>query len=78
MLELRRCAASAPDYRPCHTSLVLAYVETGQLDKAQAALRDVRRLWPQLTAENYETAFAFRRPGDSARFVAAFRAAGMG
>ncbi len=75
LTELQRCAALAPDYRPCHSSLVVACIETGDLAGARAALRQVHRLWPGLARGNYDAAFEFRNQSDTDRFRAAFRAA---
>jgi TolB-like protein len=75
--ELRRCAARAPDYRPCHSSMVVGYIETGQIDAARASMAEVLRLRPGWVLGDYDGVFGFRRSEDTARFLAAFRAAGM-
>lgn len=77
LAELRRCAALAPDYRPCHSSIVVACAETGRLDEARAALGEVLRLRPGWVIRDYDGVWGFRREADTARFLAAFRAAGM-
>jgi TolB-like protein len=77
LIELRRCAARAPDYRPCHSSMVVAYVETGNLEEAQAAMREVLRLRPGWVIRDYDGVFGFNNEADTARFLAAFRVAGM-
>jgi TolB-like protein/Flp pilus assembly protein TadD len=75
--ELRRCAALAPDYRPCHSSMVVACVEAGRMEEARAAMREVLRLRPGWTLRDYDGVFGLRRGEDTARFLDAFRAAGM-
>lgn len=75
--ELRRCAALAPDYRPCYSSMVVASVEAGRLDEARAAMREVLRLRPGWVLRDYDGVFGLRKEADTARFLAAFRAAGM-
>jgi len=77
LTELRRCAALAPDYRPCHSSTVVACVETGRVEEARAALREVLRLRPGWRIRDYDGVFGFQRDADTARFLSAFRAAGM-
>jgi adenylate cyclase len=77
LAELRRCAALAPDYRPCHTSLVVAYVESGRLEEARAALREYLRLRPSWTLSTYNGVWGFRREADTVRFLTALRTAGM-
>ena len=77
LAKLRRCAALAPDYRPCHSSIVVACVETGRLQEARAALSEVLRLRPGWVLRNYDGVWGFRRDADTARFLTAFRSAGM-
>ena len=77
LAALRLCAALAPDYRPCHSSMVVACVEAGRMEEARAALREVLRLRPGWTLRNYDGVFGFRRQEDTTRFLDAFRAAGM-
>jgi len=77
MAHLQSCASLAPDYRPCHSSMVVACVEAGRMEEARAALREVLRLRPGWTLRNYDGVFGFRRQEDTARFLDAFRAAGM-
>lgn len=76
--ELLRARAEAPDYRPCHSSLVVAFVETGQMDAARAAAQDVLRLRPGFRLRDYDGVFGFSRQTDTERFLSAFRAAGIG
>jgi TolB-like protein/Tfp pilus assembly protein PilF len=75
--ELRRCMARAPDYRPCYSSLVVACIETGRHEEAQAAAHEVLRLRPGFVVSDYDGVFGFRNESDTARFLHAFRAAGM-
>jgi TolB-like protein len=75
--ELRMCIARAPDYRPCHSSMVVACVETGRPDEAKEAMRQVLRLRPGWVIRDYDGEFGFRRQADTTRFLAAFRTAGM-
>jgi adenylate cyclase len=77
LAELRVTARLAPDYRPCHSSLVVAYVEAGQMDEARAAVGHVLRLRPGWVLRDYDGVFGFRRDEDTARFLSAFRIAGM-
>ena len=51
--ELRWCIAQRPDYVPAYHSLVVACVETGQLDEARAALQQSRRLQPSWVPRNH-------------------------
>jgi predicted Zn-dependent protease len=41
LVELRKCIVRAADYRHCHSSMVVACVETGRLDEANAAMQEV-------------------------------------
>ena len=77
LVELRRCAARAPDYRPCHSSMVVVCVETGRLEEARTAMREVLRLRPGWVVRDYDGVFGFRKEADIDRFLTAFRAAGM-
>ena len=77
LAELRRCAALTPDYRPCYSSIVVACVEAGRLEEARAAMGEVLRLRPGWVLRDYDGVWGFRRDADTARFLAAFRAAGM-
>jgi hypothetical protein len=76
-VELRRGMARAPDYRPGYSSLVVACVETGRLDEAQAAAREILRLRSGFVISDYDGVFGFRNDSDTVRFLRAFRAAGM-
>lgn len=77
LAELRRCVALAPDYRPCHSSMVVACIETGRVGEARAAMREVLRLRPGWVLRDYDGVFGLRRDADTTRFLDAFRAAGM-
>jgi adenylate cyclase len=77
LAELRVAERLAPDYRPCHSSLVVAFVEAGKIDEARAAMRQVLRLRPGWVLRDYDGVFGFRRDQDTARFLSAFRVAGM-
>jgi TolB-like protein/Tfp pilus assembly protein PilF len=77
LVELRRCKARAPDYRPVYSSLVVACVETGRLEEAQAAGREILRLRAGFVISGYDGVFGFRNESDTARFLRAFRAAGL-
>jgi Flp pilus assembly protein TadD len=77
LVELRRCMARAPDYRPCYSSMVVACVETGRLDEARAAAREILRLRAGFVISNYDGVFGFRNELDTHRFLRAFRAAGI-
>jgi DNA-binding winged helix-turn-helix (wHTH) protein/tetratricopeptide (TPR) repeat protein len=74
--ELRWCAARLPDYAPCFHSLVVAAIETGRTEEAQAALREVVRLQPHWAPRNNTGTWFFRSARDAERFQAAFLAAG--
>ena len=75
--ELERSRAQAPDYRPCHSSLVVAYVETGRVEAARQAGREFLRLRPGFTVQNYDGVFGFSQRSDTERFLNAFKAAGL-
>ncbi|MDQ2802091.1 MAG: hypothetical protein M3Y41_05170, partial [Pseudomonadota bacterium] len=77
LTELRLAAALAPDYRPVHSSLVVTLVEADRMDAACASMREVLRLRPGWSISRYDDEFGLRRPADTMRFLAAFRAAGM-
>jgi TolB-like protein/Flp pilus assembly protein TadD len=77
LVELRKCVIRAADYRPCHSSMVVACVETGRLEGARAAMQEVLRLRPGWVIRDYDGVFGFRRQADTERFLAAFRIAGM-
>lgn len=75
--ELQRARIDAPDYRPCHSSLLVAYVETGQIQAARKAGQDFLRLRPGFSLQDYDGVFGFSRTSDTDRFLAAFEAAGL-
>ncbi|MEJ0067246.1 MAG: tetratricopeptide repeat protein [Caulobacteraceae bacterium] len=75
--ELERCRSEAPDYRPCHSSLLVAYVETGRPEAAIQAARDYLRLRPGFTLQDYDGVFGFSQASDTNRFLTAFKAAGL-
>jgi tetratricopeptide (TPR) repeat protein len=74
---LLRCRSEAPDYRPCHSSLVVAFIEMGEVEAAHQAANEVLRLRPGFRLENYDGVFGFSRQIDTDRFLGAFRAAGL-
>jgi DNA-binding winged helix-turn-helix (wHTH) protein/tetratricopeptide (TPR) repeat protein len=76
LAELRWCAARLPDYAAGFHTLVVAAVETGELEEAEAALRTVFRLRPGWVPSNHSDSWVFRRECDLERFLSAFRAAG--
>lgn len=71
-----RCVAQLPDYGPAYHSLVVAGIETGRIEEARAALREVIRLRPGWIPRNHTGDWFFRDERDAQRFLAAFRAAG--
>jgi TolB-like protein len=75
--ELERSRSEAPDYRPCHSSLLVAYVETGQMEAAFQAAKDFLHLRPGFTLRDYDGVFGFRQASDTDRFLTAFEAAGL-
>lgn len=75
--ELLRARAEAPDYRPCRSSLVVAFAETGQMDAARGAALDFLRLRPGFRLRDYDGVFGFSRRADTERFLFAFRTAGI-
>jgi adenylate cyclase len=77
LTQLRLSAALAPDYRPAHSTIVVACVETGRTREAQQAMQEVLRLRPGCTISQLDRVFGLYRDADNARFVGAFRAAGM-
>jgi TolB-like protein len=77
LAELRPLAARMPDYGPCYHTLVVAAVETGRMAEARSAVREVLRLGPHWTARTIDALWFFRRPEDTERFRAAYRAAGL-
>lgn len=77
LVELRWSAARAPDFGPCHRALVIAAAETGRMEEARAALRQVVRLAPDRTLHNIAEMWFYRDPAVIERFLAAFRAAGL-
>ncbi len=74
---LLRSRAEAPDYRPCHSSLVVGFVETGQMEAAREAAREILRLRPGFVLREYDGVFGFSQQADTDRFLAAFKAAGL-
>jgi TolB-like protein len=77
LVELRRCVSRAPDYRPCYSSMVVACIETGRLEEARASARELLRLRPGFVISDYDGVFGLRNASDTARFLTAFRAAGV-
>jgi predicted Zn-dependent protease len=75
--ELQFCALRAPDYQPAQQMLVVAAVETGRMAEARAALREVGRLVPGLTAERLTENWFFRDGVVAEQLPAGFRAAGL-
>lgn len=75
--ELERSRAEAPDYRPCYSSLVVAYVETGRVEAARIAAKEFLRLRPGFTVREYDGVFGFSKRSDTERFLNAFKAAGL-
>ena len=75
--ELERSRSEAPDYRPGHSSRVVAYIETGQMQAARDAAREFLRLRPGFTIRDYDGVFGFSQPSDTERFLNAFKAAGL-
>jgi adenylate cyclase len=75
--ELQFCALRAPDYQPAQQMLVVAAVETGRMAEARAALGEVRRLIPELTAERLTENWFFRDGVVAERLLAGFHAAGL-
>lgn len=65
----------APDYAPAYHSLVVAAAETGRIEEAREALREVFRLQPAWKPRNHTGVWFFRHERDAERFLAASRTA---
>jgi DNA-binding winged helix-turn-helix (wHTH) protein/tetratricopeptide (TPR) repeat protein len=76
LARCNRCVAQLPDYGPAYHSLVVAAIETGRIEEARAALRELVRLRPGWIPRNHTGDWFFRDERDAQRFLAAFRAAG--
>jgi TolB-like protein/Tfp pilus assembly protein PilF len=74
MAELRWCASRAPDYGPCHATMVVACAEAGHLEEARAARREIERVRPGWQPRNFDGPWFFHREADAERFLRAFRA----
>jgi TolB-like protein len=68
MAELRQCAARVREYAPFYSNLVLAAFETGRMEEARAAVREVRRLRPGWTLRDMAGRWYFRDPAVSERW----------
>lgn len=77
LVELRWCAERLPDYGIGLQTLVVAAVETGHMDEARRAVRELLRLSPTLTTRNISDRWFFRDPDIVERFRVAFRAVGL-
>jgi TolB-like protein/Tfp pilus assembly protein PilF len=75
--ELRRCAASLPDYGPCYQTMAVAAAELGQMEEAHDAAQALLRLRPGFTVRAVGETWFFRDPAVAARFRKGLRAAGM-
>ena len=77
LAELRQCAARVREYAPFYSNLVVAAFETGRMEEARAAVREVRRLRPGWTLRDMAGRWYFRDPAVSERWRVAYRAAGL-
>ncbi len=77
LAHLLQCAALAPDYAPCHSSILVACMETGRLEEARGAMRELLRLRPGWKNDEHDGVWGFRREADTDRFLSAFRNIGM-
>ncbi|MBP0445816.1 winged helix-turn-helix domain-containing protein [Roseomonas sp. SSH11] len=73
LVPLRLCASRLPDFAATYELLVVAGVETGRLEEARAARRELLRLRPDWEPRNHKGMWFFRRSEDLERFQAAHR-----
>jgi hypothetical protein len=73
--ELLTCITLLPDYAPIFHSLVVAAVETDQMDLARSALGEISRIQPGWTPELSKSPWLLRHDTDRRRFMEAFRTA---
>ncbi len=69
--------AARPDYWWGWVELALSFASLGQLDDAHAAIREARRVQPDLSIASIQRAIAVSRPEIDARRNAALRQAGL-
>jgi predicted Zn-dependent protease len=72
--HLRVCAARLPDYAPCYHSLVMACYETGNIEEARRAWKQIQRLQPGWHPSLRAGPWVFGLPADEKRMLAAFEA----
>ena len=72
--HLRWCATRLPDYAPCHHSLVMACVETGNMPDALLAWREIQRIQPGWDPTARTGPWFFGRPADEQRMLDAVEA----
>ena len=77
LAQLRWCVARVPDYLPARENMVVAAVETGQMEEARLAVSQVLRLGPHRTLRAMEGKWRYFNGANRERFRAAFRAAGL-
>ena len=73
LVPLRLCASRLPDFAATFELLVVAGVETGRLEEARAARRELLRLRPDWEPRNHKGMWFVRRSEDLERFQAAHR-----
>lgn len=77
LAELRWAAARVPDYRVLHQALAVAAVETGRIEEARAAVRELLRINPAPNLRTVREAWFHHRKEDEERMLRELRAAGL-
>jgi len=73
----RKCVERLPDFLFCRLGLTATYVAAGNLEQARVHAKEALRINPKITAEDNTYVRGIGIPEERARFVEAFRRAGL-
>jgi tetratricopeptide (TPR) repeat protein len=73
----KRALAINPDHFSAWTGITAAYELSGQEEKASLAAREILRIQPEFTLEEYQKTIMYKDQTEKRRFIEALRKAGL-
>ena len=74
---LKRSLTRGPNFPPPYRFLAAIYSELGQMEEAQAVVRDVLRLRPRASLEVWRQRYPYKDQAALERFIEGLRGAGL-
>ena len=78
VISCKKAVEANPKDLPAHLALTFSYIASGRGEEAQATAKEILRIDPQFSVDNFsKKTLTYKNPADAERFAAALRKAGL-